>query len=98
MKDVLKDFVHKKSNFFDLPDGESGVVKFLGAEAVTTHYQGKAVDSIRYSLEVNGKLMDWDRSSREFAKQMTNFEVGDVLKIKREGKGNKTKYEIQKIK
>jgi len=96
-QEILEKFVQKKSNFIVLPDGQTMEVRLLGVEAVTTSFKGKPVESIRYSFEINGVKKTWDRSSRELAKQMFDYKLGDVLKIKRMGKGNKTHYEITQI-
>lgn len=95
--EVLKQFVSRKSIYFDLPDGQEAVVRYLGAEPVTTAFKGQKVESIRYWLEHDGVVKAWDRTSREFAKQMSQFEEGAVLRIKRSGQRNHTKYEIEKI-
>lgn len=97
LKNVLTDFVDKKSQFLDLPDGEEKRVILKGAEQVQTNYQGSKVDCVRYHLEVDGKSMCWDRTSRSLAKQMSVFSIGDELLIKRTGKRNQTKYAIEKI-
>jgi len=95
--DVLKQFISKKSIYFDLPDGQEAVVRYLGAESVITVFKGQKVESIRYQLEHDGVVKAWDRTSREFAKQISQFEEGSLLRIKRFGQRNNTKYEIEKI-
>ncbi|MBF0483376.1 MAG: hypothetical protein HQL25_01585 [Candidatus Omnitrophica bacterium] len=97
LKNVLNSFVDSKSQFFDLPDGEEKSVRLLGAEKVQTTFQGTKVECVRYKLEVEGKELFWDRTSRELAKQMCVYSIGDYLLIKRTGKRNQTKYEIDKI-
>lgn len=96
--EFLKQFVSKKSIYFDLPDGQEAVVRYLGAEPVITVFKGQEVEAIRYRLEHDGVLKVWDRTSREFAKQMSQHEEGSVLKIKRSGERNNTKYAIDRIK
>lgn len=95
--EILKQFVSRKSVYFDLLDGQEAVIRYLGAEPVTTVFKGQKVEAIRYRLEHDGVVKAWDRTSREFAKQMSQFEEGDLLKIKRFGQRNHTKYEIDKI-
>jgi hypothetical protein len=95
--EVLKQFVSKKSIYFDLPDGQEEIVRYLGADSVTTVFKGQNVDSIRYQLEHDGVIKFWDRTSRQLAKQMSQFGEGSVLKIKRTGERNHTKYEIEKV-
>jgi len=95
--DVLSNFIKSKSQFFDLPDGAEAEVQFLFAEAVTTHYQGKEVECIRYHFMVDGKEMCWDRTSREFAKQMAEISEDSFIYIKRMGQKNKTKYIVNKL-
>ena len=97
IKEILNSFVLSKSQFFDLPDGEEAAVKFLSAESVTTNSSGNRVDAIRYHFEINGKEMLWDRTSRELAKQMSNFSEGDSIWIKRVGQKNQTKYYVKKV-
>ena len=97
IKRILNNFVMARSQFFDLQDGEEATVKFLSAESVTTNFKGKSVEAIRYCFEVNEKEMFWDRASRSFAKQMSNFSKEDLLCIKRIGKGNQTKYDVKKV-
>ena len=96
-KELLRKFVNSKSQFFELKDGEEKTVKYLSAEPVTTHYQGKPVESIRFHLEYEKKEVYWDRTSRDFAKQMLNFSSGDILTIKIQGQKNQTKYFINKV-
>jgi hypothetical protein len=96
-RDILKGFANKKSKFFDLRDGEESVVKFLFVELVTTHFNNKPVDCIRYHFEVSGKEMLWDRPHRELAIQMAQFSEGDLISIKRTGEKNKTKYLVKRI-
>ncbi len=95
--DDLDDFINDKSNFFNLPDGGEAVLTLLSAKKVTTRFNGAPVNSIRYGVEVEGKVLSWDRSSRELAVQMKPFQKGDVLRIKRFGQKNQTKYVIEKI-
>lgn len=95
--DDLDDFINDKSNFFNLLDGHEAIVKLLGAQKITTSYNGTPVNSIRYTFEIKGKEMFWDRSSRDLAVLMKEFNKGDVLRIKRFGQKNKTRYEIEKI-
>ena len=97
VKEILNSYVLSKSQFFDLPDGGEATVKFLSAEQVTTNFNGSRVDAIRYHFEVNGKEMLWDRTSRELAKQMGQFSVGDLILIKRSGQKNQTKYYVEKV-
>ncbi len=96
-EDALRSFVDKKSSFLDLPDGAEAEVKYLGAEAIETRFNGAPLPSIRYQFEHGGVRKSWDRSSREFAKQMMAFKEGDVLRIKRSGQRNATKYFITKV-
>lgn len=96
-KDFLRRFINEKSQFIELGNGESMKVKFLGASPVKTNFQGKIVDSMRYRFEKDGKEMSWDRTSREFAKQISQYEEGDLLWIKKTGERNLTKYEVRKI-
>ena len=98
IEQILKEFVRNKSQFFNLADGEEAVVKFLSVEQVVTTFRGNEVESIRYYFEVDGKELSWDRVSRELAKQMLEFSAGDLIKIKREGEKNKTKYFLEKVK
>ncbi|MDP8289782.1 MAG: hypothetical protein P9M02_02280 [Candidatus Susulua stagnicola] len=97
IKETLGNFIISKSRFFDLPDGNEAIVKLLSAEPVTTNFKGKQVEAIRYHFEVEGKERVWDRTSRELAKQMSNFSEGDSIRIKRIGKGNQTKYDVKKV-
>lgn len=94
--EVLKQFISKKSIYFDLPDGQEEIIRYLSAESYKTVFKGKECDSIRYHFEHDGVVKLWDRTSRQLAKQMTGME-GAVLKIKRNGERNNTKYEIKKI-
>ena len=96
-KEYLVNFVQAKSKYLELKDGQEKTVKYLSAEPVNTHYQGNLVQGIRYKFEVDGKEMFWDRTSREFAKQMSNFSNGDLLSIKVVGQKNQTKYFINKV-
>ena len=95
--DELKKFIRSKSKFFNLSDGDEAEVQFLSAEAVTTHFQGKAVDCMRYRFLVDGQEMLWDRASRDFAEQISAFYEGDFIAIKRIGKRNQTKYTVRKL-
>ena len=94
---ILKDFVNRKSTYWNISDGEEATVKFLFAEPSTTHFKGKPIECIRYHVEVNGEEKIWDRPHRELAKQMANFSEGDLISIKRIGEGNKTKYNVIKV-
>ncbi len=96
-EDVLGNFVSMKSTFLEVLDGAEVVVKYLGAEAIESKFNGVALASIRYQFEHGGCKKSWDRSSREFARQMMAFKEGDVLKIKRTGQRNATKYFITKV-
>lgn len=96
-KENLMNFIQSKSNFFELKDGEEATVKYISVEPATTHFQGKPVNGMRFKFEVNGKEMFWDRTSREFAKQMLSYSNGDVLSIRVSGQKNQTKYFIQKV-
>jgi len=79
------------------PDLEA-TVKYLGAQNVVTHFNGKKIDSVEYTFEVDGQEMIWHRTSRELAKQMLDFSEGDLLTIRRTGQKNQTKYNIEKTK
>ena len=96
-KEHLMNFVQAKSKYFELKDGQVKTVKYLSAEPVTTHYQGTPVQCMRFKFEVDGKEIFWDRTSREFAKQMLNFSSGNLLSIKVVGQKNQTKYFIKKV-
>ncbi|MBU0634465.1 MAG: hypothetical protein KKA52_05310 [Candidatus Omnitrophica bacterium] len=96
-KQVLNDFIISKSQFFNIADGEEEEVKFLYAESVTTNFGSKSINSIRYHLEVKGKELCWDRTSRALAAQMRLFSEGDYLLIKRTGERNKTVYKVEKV-
>lgn len=95
---VLREYVRKKSTFFNLPDGEEAQVVYLGAKPVQTMFKGKQTDSIRFLLEVDGQKMLWDRTNRSLFAELTKYKKNDVLKIRREGERNQTKYFIQKVK
>lgn len=97
LNDIFSRFIDKKSDFLDLPDGAEKTVTFNSVEPVTSDFKGQKVDCLRYYFEIDGKVFKWDRTSRELAKQMSKFTKGDMLKIKREGERNKTKYTIQKV-
>ena len=96
-EEALRLFVSKKSTFLDVPDGEEVLVRYLGAEPVETKFLGNPVASIRFHFEHDGINKDWDRTSREFAKQMMAFEEGDLLRIKRVGLRNNTKYFVTRV-
>ena len=96
-RERLRNFVMSKSKFLSLRDGEEITLKYLFAGPVKTFFQGTQVESFRYHFEVNGKDMLWDRTHREFAQQMMEFEEGDLISIKRIGEKNKTKYIVKKV-
>jgi hypothetical protein len=48
-------------------------------------------------MEVDGKKLWWERTSRRLAEQMAVFSVGDALLIRRSGQKNQTRYEIVKL-
>lgn len=95
--EILKKFATSKSKFFDLPDGEQAQVKFLDAEEVPNHFDGGKSTCIRYHLEVNGKELLWDRTSRDLALQMAKISEGDTISIRRTGHKSKTKYYVRKV-
>ena len=72
-KEILKEYVNSKSKFYNLQNGDEDTIRFISAYPITTHYQGKPIDSIRYCIEKDGKEMFWDRSNRELAQQMLSF-------------------------
>lgn len=96
-KEHLMNFVRSKSKFLDLKDGQEAIIKYLSAEPTTTHYQGVSVQCMRYKFEIDGKEVFWDRTSRELAKQMSDYSPGDILLIKVVGQKNQTKYFIEKV-
>ena len=96
-KESLMNFVQSKSKFLELKDGQEATVKYISAEPVITNFQGNPVPSMRFKFEVDGKEIFWDRTAREFAKQMLAFSSGDLLSIKVFGQKNQTKYLIKKI-
>jgi len=95
-KKLLKEYVMKKSQFLDLPDGETVKTKYLGVEEIPNKFDGGETTVIRYHLEVNGKEFLWDRANRDLAKQMINLDIGQEIFISRKGKKNKTKYLVEK--
>jgi predicted nucleic acid-binding protein len=96
-QDLLKRFAAARSIYFDLPDGEEAKVKFIFAEEVPNHFDRGETSCIRYHLEIDGKEMLWDRTSRELAKQMALIPEGATVFIKRIGEKSKTKYFIRKV-
>lgn len=96
-RNVCKNFVRRNSKYFNLEDGEEAEITYLDATFVTTNFKGREVDCLEYLIEVDGQEMKWHRSHRGLAEMMSCYQAGDVLRIKREGKGNQTKYFIQKV-
>jgi len=96
-KDVLSSFAKGKSTYFVLPDNEEVVVRFIKAEQVPNHFdQGKTM-CIRYHLEVDGKIMFWDRSSRILAKMMEFVPEGMNIRLRKTGERANTKYFVEMI-
>jgi len=94
--ELLKKFVSSKSRFFSISDGEEIIVRFLSAEEVPDSFSGGKKKAICYHLEVDGKELLWDRTSRSLAQQMSQIPKGSWIKLKRIGERTKTKYFIEK--
>ena len=91
---VFNNFIDSKSKFFHLAEGEERLLTFISVEPVVSNFKGREIASLRYTLEVDGKTMYWDRTSRELATQMRQYASGDTIKIRRL---NKIKYLIEKM-
>ena len=96
-KEGLRNFVLSKSQFFILQDNEEAEIRYLSYEIIPNRFDGGKSEIVRYHLEVDGREMLWDRVSRDLASQILNLEEGCLIRIKREGEKNQTKYYVTKI-
>ncbi|MGA2775651.1 MAG: hypothetical protein ABSE81_06290 [Candidatus Omnitrophota bacterium] len=97
-RQILRDFAKSGSMFFKLEDGDEKTVRFLSFEKAPNNFDGGKTTLIRYHLEVDGVKKLWDRPSHKLAEQMAEIPFGALIKIKRTGQKNQTKYFIEEIK
>lgn len=95
-RDILRKYASSKSNYFNIADGEEVTVKYLGAEVVPSNFDSGKSEIARYSVEVDGIVKFWDRTSRKLAELMSKYNEGDILIIKRTGEKSQTRYQIRK--
>jgi hypothetical protein len=95
----LKEYVLMNSQFWTWPLNEDHEVVFLGCESIDFSFKnGTTVPSMRYRFcLVNRSEKSIDVRSLKFAELMSNFQVGDRLKIKRR-KLSKQNYEYEAYK
>jgi hypothetical protein len=96
-QELLKQFASAKSQFFELRDGEEKKVRFVSAQKVPNNFDGGKTQCIRFSLQVDGVIQLWDRTSRDLALQMSKITKGSLISIKRSGEKSKTKYVVKEI-
>ncbi len=94
----LRDFAKAGSMFFKLDDGEEKTVRFISAEVVPNSFDGGETELARYNLKVDGVEKFWDRASHKLAARMAEIPEGTLIKIKRKGQKNQSKYFIEEIK
>ncbi len=97
-RQLLRNFAHSGSMFFNLSDGQEATVRYFSAEIVPNNFDGGKTNLVRYHLEVDGERKMWDRPSRKLAEQMSEIPEGACISVRRVGKRNQTKYFIRKIK
>lgn len=95
----------KRSPFLTLANGETASGKILVIKNISkTGYAGEEVEVLRLVLEMNfpdiGVVKkNFDNGSSSFVQQViaANVDVGDVIKITRNGEGPKTKYQLELV-
>ena len=93
----LKQFAQDKSNFISLKDGEkfSGIYK--GYKFIEKESFGETKEYVRYLIQHpdTDRILYLDSQSASLAKRMDSVQKEDLITIRREGEGMKTKYVIE---
>ena len=96
----LSEYVAKNSKYLALDDGESFTGKFKGYE-MEVNEKGEQVPCYKFedefktskSLTTQSKVL-----AKFFDEDDGKAKLGAIVKITREGKGNKTRYAVELIK
>lgn len=93
MKELLTNYGNQNCEFFELRPGETKNIKVWNAKHYPTIIKGtKIEDNIRYTIEYEGKKLYWDRNSKQLARELSQYNPGEFIEIRREGEKNKTVY------
>ena len=93
-KEILKKHA-SSGQFLKIEDGGQVEAVYVAAEDVPNSFDRSKMN-IRYRLRVNGVEKWLDSGSRSFSDQMSRFEEGDTLIIKRVGQLKNTTYTVDK--
>jgi len=94
MDKTLNDFVKENSKFLRLSNGESFEGVYRGYKVAASTFDPEK-DTCNYKLEYpDGQAVFFQTSSVAVAKTFSRLTGGEMIKIVRDGSGNKTKYHI----
>ncbi len=92
----LKKWAFKHRTYLKLEDGVPVTCRYIGYEEFVDKEQ-EDKDKIRYHFEVDNTEKILESQSIVLAEEMSKFEIGDWIKLKRSGKGRQTKYEVKLV-
>lgn len=92
----LKEWADKQSQYVILGDGDSVVAQYVGFQMIENRFDPKK-ESVRYILLIDGEEKQFESSSAAVARQFDDLKDNAMVKITREGEGNKTKYTIKAV-
>ena len=97
MAKTLGDFAQENSNFISIKDGQQYSAVYKGYKFIEKEVRGETKEYVRYLLEdlKDQKVRNLDSQSTALARKMDSVPIGSIIKIKREGEGFDTTYEVE---
>ena len=93
-KDVCKKHA-SSGQFLKIEDGGQVEAVYIGAEDAPSNFD-RTKTNVRYRLKIDGAEKWLESGSRRLSEQMSKFEEGDTLIIKRVGQFKDTSYTVDR--